>query len=88
MNYFVLYLFLSDGRKSERELERGKGIEWIDVSIGAMILQADSHDVSLVKNIIVTGPLCTSESGGECRLSANLCKRALDVTADVNIEAS
>ena len=33
--------------------------------------------------ILVTGPLCTSECAGECHLSANLCKRALDVTADV-----
>ena len=31
-NAFVLDLFLSDERKSERELERGKGIEWRDVS--------------------------------------------------------
>ena len=51
-NTFVLNLFLSDGRKRERELERGKGIEWRDVSNRAMIFQADSHDVSLVKNII------------------------------------
>ena len=28
----VLDLFLSDGRKSERELERGKGIEWRDLT--------------------------------------------------------
>ena len=32
--------------------------------------------------ILVTGPLGTSECAGECRFSANLCKRALDVTAD------
>ena len=38
--------------------------------------------------ILVTGPLCTSECAGECRLSANLCKRALDVTADVIVEAT
>ena len=31
-NTFVLDLFLSDGRKSERELKRGKGIEWRDVT--------------------------------------------------------
>ena len=38
--------------------------------------------------ILVTGPLCTSECAGECRLSENLCKRALDVTADVIVEAT
>ena len=38
--------------------------------------------------ILVTGPLCTSECAGECRLSANLCKRALDVTTDVIVEAT
>ena len=37
--------------------------------------------------ILVTGPLYTSESAGEYRFSANLCKRALDVTADVIVEA-
>ena len=31
--------------------------------------------------ILVTGSLCTFECAGECRLSANLCKRALDVPA-------
>ena len=31
-NTFVLNLFLSDRRKSEREVERGKGIEWRDFS--------------------------------------------------------
>ena len=38
--------------------------------------------------ILVTGPLCTSECAGECHLSANLCKRALDVTADAIVEAT
>ena len=37
--------------------------------------------------ILVTGPLCTSECAGECRFSTNLCKRALDVTADI-VEAT
>ena len=37
--------------------------------------------------ILVTGPLCTSECAGECSLSANLWKRALDVTADI-VEAT
>ena len=32
--------------------------------------------------ILVTGPLCTSECAGECHISANLCKRALDVTVE------
>ena len=27
--------------------------------------------------ILVTGPLCTSECAGDCRFSANLCKRSL-----------
>ena len=36
--------------------------------------------------ILVTGPLCTSECAG--RFSANLCKRVLDVTADVIVEAT
>ena len=38
--------------------------------------------------ILVTGLLCTSECADECRLSANLCKRALDVTAGVIVEAT
>ena len=38
--------------------------------------------------ILVTGPLRNSECAGECRLSANLWKRALDVTADVIVEAT
>ena len=38
--------------------------------------------------ILVTGPLCTSECAGECHFSANLCKRALDATAGVIIEAT
>ena len=37
---------------------------------------------------LVTGPLCTSESAGECRFSANLCKRALNVTAGAIVEAT
>ena len=37
---------------------------------------------------LVTGPLCTSECADECRFSANMCKRALDVTADVIVEAT
>ena len=37
--------------------------------------------------ILVTGPLCTSECAAECRFSANLCNRALAVTADVIVEA-
>ena len=38
--------------------------------------------------ILVTGPLCTSECVGECSLSANLSKRALDATAGVIVEAT
>ena len=38
--------------------------------------------------ILVTGPLYTFECAGECRFSANLCKRALGVTANVIIEAT
>ena len=38
--------------------------------------------------ILVTGPLCTSECASECRFSANLCKRALDVTAGVIVQAT
>ena len=38
--------------------------------------------------ILVTGPLRTSECAGECSLSANLCKRVLDVTAGVIVEAT
>ena len=38
--------------------------------------------------ILVTGPLCTSECAGECRFSANLCKHALDVTEGVIVEAT
>ena len=32
--------------------------------------------------------LRTSKSAGECRFSVKLCKRALDVTADVVVEAT
>ena len=45
------------------------------------------HSVYM-NEILVTELLGTSECAGECRLSANLCKRALDVTADVNVEAT
>ena len=38
--------------------------------------------------ILVTGPLGTSEYAGEYRFSANLCKCALDVTAGVIVEAT
>ena len=38
--------------------------------------------------ILARGPLCTSVCAGECRFSANLCKPALDVTADVIVEAT
>ena len=38
--------------------------------------------------ILVTGPLGTSECAGECRFSANLCKRTLDVTGEVIVEAT
>ena len=38
--------------------------------------------------ILVTGPLCTSEYAGEFRFTANLCKDALGVTADVIVEAT
>ena len=37
--------------------------------------------------ILVTGPLCTSECAGECRLSANLCKCALDVIVEATRNA-
>ena len=32
--------------------------------------------------ILVTGPLCISECAGECRFSANLSKRVLDVIVE------
>ena len=38
--------------------------------------------------ILVTIPLCVSECADECRFSANLCKRALDVTGEVIVEAT
>ena len=38
--------------------------------------------------ILFTGPLGTSECAGECRFSANLCKRALDITAGVIVEST
>ena len=41
-----------------------------------------------VYKIEVTGQLGTSECVGECRFSANLFKRALDVTAVVLVEAA
>ena len=38
--------------------------------------------------ILGTGTLGTSECGSECRFPANLCKRALDVTGEVIVEAT
>ena len=38
--------------------------------------------------ILVTEPLRTSECAGKCRFSVKLCKRALDGTADVIVEAT
>ena len=38
--------------------------------------------------ILVTGPLCTSECAGKCRLPANLCKHALDITENAIVEAT
>ena len=38
--------------------------------------------------ILVTGPLCTSERADECLFSANLYIRVPDVTADVIVEAT
>ena len=38
--------------------------------------------------IVVTGTLCTSECAGVCCFSASLCKRALDVTVNVIVEAT
>ena len=40
-------------------------------------------ELTYMYEILVTLPLGTSECAGECCFSANLCKRALDVTADV-----
>ena len=45
------------------------------------------HSVYMYE-ILVTGPLCTSECFSNYRFSANLCKRALDITADVIVEAT
>ena len=39
-------------------------------------------------DILVTGPLDTSECAGECPFSANLCKRALDATTGVIVETT
>ena len=47
-----------------------------------------SNEYIYMYEILVTGPLCTSECAGERRLSANLCKRALDVTAYVIVGAT
>ena len=38
--------------------------------------------------ILVKGPLCTSDCAGECRFSANMYKCTLDVTANVIAEAT
>ena len=45
-------------------------------------------NIYVAYEILVTGPLCTSECAGECHLSENLCKRALDATEDVIVEAT
>ena len=45
-------------------------------------------NVYCMYKILVTGSLCTSECVGECCLSANLCKRGLDDTVDVIVEAT
>ena len=53
---YLCFKFIPQWREKEweRAREGGKGIEWRDVSNRAMISQADSHVVSLVKNIIMT----------------------------------
>ena len=38
--------------------------------------------------ILITGLLVISECAGKCRFSANLCKRALYVTAAVIVEVT
>ena len=38
--------------------------------------------------ILVTGSLCTSECAGGCSFSVNPCKRGLDVTTYVIVEAT
>ena len=43
---------------------------------------------TIMYEILVAEPLRTSECAGESRFSADLCKRALDVTADVIVEAT
>ena len=45
-------------------------------------------DQTYMYEILVTEPLRTSECVGECRFSVKLCKRSLDVTADVIVEAT
>ena len=51
-----------------------------------MITYTDKEQTYMYE-ILVTGLLGTSECAGECRFSANLCKRALDVTAGVILKS-
>ena len=54
--------------------------EGVDISLTRKVFRFEQ---AYMYEILVTGPLCTSECAGKCRFSANLCKRALDVTADI-----
>ena len=47
-----------------------------------------TNSIYCMYEILITGPLYTSEYAGEYSFSANLCKRVLDVTAGVTIEGT
>ena len=77
-----------DGRTDERTYRRASKYEKLSFDKVRLTRKIFGFEQTYMYEIIVTGPLCTSECAGVCRFSANLCKRALDVTADVIVEAT
>ena len=59
-----------------------------DKFLNALTRKVFVFEQTYMYEILVTWSLYTSECAGECRLPANLCKRALDVTAGVIAEAT
>ena len=54
--------------------------------IAALVPEFAVKDLPLGRTLKVM--IGTSECAGECRFSGNLCKRALDITAGVIVEAT
>ena len=70
-----------------RKSVKQRKIQWTGYQTG-LTRKVFGLEQTYMYEILVTGPIGTSEYAGGCRFSANLCKRDLDVTADVIIEAT